>query len=269
MFSKMSLHRSIKVIFIFYFSQLFSQNSFYVAVKGMSSSDINMPVKILRDEAILDAKLQAAERAGVDIKSITIIENFQLEFDKTISQTGAKIYTIETLDLGIYHDCYQVVLLCEVEPITDYVKTPLDYFTELLNDDNIFRKLNDRYYIIGDFQRTRQILYILIDKRDKYGDSRAQKAYYLLFYWGLYNNANIDYKHFVHSFPDSPYIDPSKTCIQSKYTLALIQNHRNSNHNDNALLRSITDNPENNNDQIDLSDMEKEKLINLFQNNTE
>ena len=63
-------------------------------------------------EAVMNAKLQAIERAGVEISSITKVVNFQLKFDMIESESKAVLLPgFQIMDMGYQTDgTYQVVL---------------------------------------------------------------------------------------------------------------------------------------------------------------
>ncbi len=63
-------------------------------------------------EAVMNAKLQAIERAGVEISSITKVVNFKLKFDMVESKAEAILLPgFQVMDLGYQQDgTYQVVL---------------------------------------------------------------------------------------------------------------------------------------------------------------
>jgi hypothetical protein len=68
-------------------------------------------------EAVMNAKLQAIERAGVEISSITRIENFKVKYDTVESKAEAVLLPgFQVMDLGYQQDStYQVVLSGKVE----------------------------------------------------------------------------------------------------------------------------------------------------------
>ena len=68
----------ITLIFIFFLSSnfLLAQDVIDVAVKGISD-DLRDGAQKDRQEAIMDAKRQACEKAGVRIEAKTTVENFQ------------------------------------------------------------------------------------------------------------------------------------------------------------------------------------------------
>jgi hypothetical protein len=68
-------------------------------------------------EALLDAKLKAIERAGVEIQSITKVENFQLKYDLVESKAKAVLLPgFQVEDMGYQIDgTYQVVLAGKIQ----------------------------------------------------------------------------------------------------------------------------------------------------------
>ncbi|MEE9910168.1 MAG: DUF1566 domain-containing protein [Deltaproteobacteria bacterium] len=87
-----------------------------VLIKGMDDG-----AKSSRDrdyaEAVMNAKLQAIERAGVSIKSMTRVENFQLKYDMVESKAAAVLMPgFQVIDMGYQKDgTYQVVLSGKVQ----------------------------------------------------------------------------------------------------------------------------------------------------------
>ena len=119
---------SIIVIFIFlilYPFFLYSQ-TIDVSVKGISNN-VRDSKQIDRDEAIMDAKLKAIEKAGVSIKSITEVENFKLKKDWIESKSEAHLLPgFDIIDIGYGEDgLYHVVLVGKVATL-DSVE-PIDH----------------------------------------------------------------------------------------------------------------------------------------------
>ena len=90
-------------------------------------------------EAVLFAKREAIERAGVSIKSTTTIENFQVESDYIESQAEAVLLPgYEVLDIGYQEDgAYLVVLTGEValsESADEQPPSPLIMALNALSD---------------------------------------------------------------------------------------------------------------------------------------
>ena len=72
-------------------------------------------------EAVMNAKLQAIERAGVEVTSITKVENFTLKYDMVESKAKAILLPgFQVIDMGYQTDgTYQVVLSGKVQVGTD------------------------------------------------------------------------------------------------------------------------------------------------------
>jgi hypothetical protein len=70
-------------------------------------------------EAVMNAKLQAIERAGASIESITKVVNFQLKYDAVESKSKAILLPgFQIIDIGYVADgSYQVVLIGKIKTI--------------------------------------------------------------------------------------------------------------------------------------------------------
>jgi hypothetical protein len=65
-----------------------------------------------RDEAILDAKRQAIEKAGIDISSVTMMENFELKKDFVETKSKAALLPgYQIIDKGYQQDGTYLVIL--------------------------------------------------------------------------------------------------------------------------------------------------------------
>ena len=105
-------------IFIFLFTLLNflpAQDVIDVAVKGISNDSRDGAQKD-RQEAIMDAKRQACEKAGVRIEAKTTVENFQTVYDLVESQAAAVILPgFQVIDNGYGEDgTYTVVLVGKI-----------------------------------------------------------------------------------------------------------------------------------------------------------
>lgn len=103
------------LLLIFFPIQGFGQ-TIDVLIKGV---DDGIKTTKQRDylEAVMNAKLQAIERAGVEIRSITVVENFQLKYDLIENKAGAVLLPgFQIIDMGYQTDgTYQVVLSGKVQ----------------------------------------------------------------------------------------------------------------------------------------------------------
>jgi formylglycine-generating enzyme required for sulfatase activity len=89
----------------------FAQQTIDVSVQGISNGHRDSQQHD-RDEAILDAKLKAIERAGISIQAVTVMEDFQLKSDWVESKsTGILLPGFQIIDVGYGEDgLYHVVL---------------------------------------------------------------------------------------------------------------------------------------------------------------
>jgi len=103
--------KSIVLVFMLLMSTLIAQDEIFISVKGISDSKNNGTQKD-RLEAIMDAKRQACEKAGLRIEAKTTVENFQTVYDFIESQAEAVLLPgFQIVDIGYVQDgTYQVVL---------------------------------------------------------------------------------------------------------------------------------------------------------------
>jgi hypothetical protein len=92
-----------------------AQDVIDVAVKGISNDSRDGAQKD-RQEAIMDAKRQACEKAGLRIEAKTTVENFQTVYDRVESQAAAVLLPgFQVIDNGYGEDgTYTVVLVGKV-----------------------------------------------------------------------------------------------------------------------------------------------------------
>lgn len=76
-------------------------------------------------EAVMNAKLQAVERAGVEIQSVTQVVNFQTKFDMVESKAEAVLLPgFQVVDIGYLEDgTYQVVLIGKVKRMEEGIES--------------------------------------------------------------------------------------------------------------------------------------------------
>ena len=127
-----------KTLYVFLFSFIFistahSQQIIDVSVEGISDGKRDSKQKD-RDEAIMDAKLRAIEKAGVKIKSFTEVEDFQLKKDWISSQAEAYLLpNFNIIETGYGEDnLYHVVLTGKVK--LDKKPSDLDDILASLDD---------------------------------------------------------------------------------------------------------------------------------------
>ena len=109
----MSVQKRLILISLIMFSSCFiqAQEIIDVLITGVSDG-IRSTLQNDRDKAIIDAKLQAVQRAGVNIQSVTEVENFMLKRDWI--QTTAEAFLLpgyNIIETGYGEDgLYRVVL---------------------------------------------------------------------------------------------------------------------------------------------------------------
>ncbi|MCH8836665.1 MAG: hypothetical protein IIA60_02560 [Candidatus Marinimicrobia bacterium] len=96
-----------------------AQDIISVGVRGISDANRD-GVQKDRLEAIMDAKRQACEKAGISIESTTTVENFQMVYDLVESQAAAVLLPgFQIIDNGYGEDgTYSVVLIGQVKTAT-------------------------------------------------------------------------------------------------------------------------------------------------------
>ncbi len=96
-----------------------AQDIIDVGVRGISDANRD-GVQQDRLEAIMDAKRQACEKAGIRIESTTTVENFQMVYDLVESQAAAVLLPgFQIIDNGYGEDgTYSVVLVGQIKTAT-------------------------------------------------------------------------------------------------------------------------------------------------------
>ena len=107
----------IIIVFLLFSIPIIAQDVIWVSVQGISDGFRNSKQQD-RDEAIMDAKLKAIEKAGVNVKSITEVENFVLKRDWIESKAEAYLLPgFQIIDIGYGEDgLYHVVFTGSVAP---------------------------------------------------------------------------------------------------------------------------------------------------------
>lgn len=177
-------------------SIIYSQEVIDISVKGISDSK-NDGAQQDRLEAILDAKIQACEKAGMKIESKTEVENFQVKYDYVESTSkGVLLPGFQIIDIGYTKDdTYQVVLTGKVEKVDE------DGITnkELRYAKTLYEKKKHR--------ECRLILEKLIkDKEKNVPDEHKEQAYYLYIRWGYAFDKEATYDKFTSYYPKSKFI---------------------------------------------------------------
>ena len=178
-----------------------------VTVQGISDGYKNSKQQD-RDEAILDAKLKAIERAGVSIEAVTTMENFKLKKDWVESKATAIIQPgFQIIDVGYGSDgLYHVVLSGKVTqgggPLGDS------------EGDKKFRMA--KLYLESEHNKAMQMFH---EVANNYSDcSAADDAIYYLITESTYNynSANDLLIKLKAYYPKSPYIKQAENYIAGK-----------------------------------------------------
>jgi len=184
----------IILITIFLLSNLFAQEVLDISVKGISNAKKDGSQQD-RLEAILDAKRQACEKAGVSLKSQTTVENFQLKFDYIESKAEAILLPgFQIIEIGYVADgTYQVVLSGKIKAIKE--------------DEKISAK-ELRYakvlYDKGDNSQARKILEKYKDSDDpEIAETLKEESHYLYIKWGYAFNIEQECDKFAAFYPES------------------------------------------------------------------
>lgn len=95
-------------------------------------------------EAEMDAKLKAIERAGVEIRSITEVENFKLKYDLIESKAKAVLLPgFQIIDLGYQEDGTYLVILSGKVQVEQKIEDAK--ITIVMNSYKDLRPIGDRY----------------------------------------------------------------------------------------------------------------------------
>ncbi|HUI93654.1 MAG TPA: hypothetical protein VLX68_15510 [Chitinivibrionales bacterium] len=106
----------VAAVLFLYSSVRGSEEIIDISVKGISDNHKDGAQKD-RMEAILDAKRQACEKAGITISAKTTVENFKLVYDYVESQAKAVLLPgFQVIDVGYMEDgTYAVVLIGKIK----------------------------------------------------------------------------------------------------------------------------------------------------------
>ena len=136
------------VLFLTFSDSTDAQDIIDVAVKGISDNARDGAQKD-RQEAILDAKRQACEKAGLKIEAKTTVENFQTVYDRVETQAAAVLLPgFQVIDNGYGEDgTYSVVLVGKVRTAIAESKSAAEFNIIIwLQDEPEITKDRD-YYI--------------------------------------------------------------------------------------------------------------------------
>ncbi|KAA3614702.1 MAG: hypothetical protein D8M58_09590 [Calditrichaeota bacterium] len=181
------------LILTFLVSNLIAQETIDISVKGISNTK-NDGSQQDRLEAILDAKRQACEKAGVKLKSETTVENFQVKFDYIESKAEAILLPgFQVIDIGYVQDgTYQVVLSGKIKTVVEEQISA----KELRYAKTLFDK--------GDHSQSRKILEKYINNDDpEVSEALKEESFYLYIKWGYAFNVEQECEKFTAFYPES------------------------------------------------------------------
>ncbi len=184
------------------FSLLNAQNVIEITVKGISDQQ-NDGAQQDRLEAIMDAKRQACEKAGLFIESRTTLENFQVVYDLVETQAATVLLPgFQLVEIGYVQDgTYQVVLSGKIK-ILDEEK---DISTKEMR---YAKSLRDR----GKHAECEAILKKYIDTSDpQISDELKEEAFYYYLKWGYAWNLQESVQKFAAFYPESKYLPGLKS----------------------------------------------------------
>jgi hypothetical protein len=181
----------------------FSQTIIDISVKGISNGK-NDGAQKDREEAIIDAKRQACEKAGLAIDSKTTVNNFTVLNDYVETQSkGVLLPGFQIVDIGYVADgTYQVVLSGKVKG----------------KDNEVISNKELRYAkTLRDKGRIRQCIDILesyIDSKDeKVPEEVKEEAYFYLIKWGYAFRYEDALDKFSSYYPQSKHLDALKAFL--------------------------------------------------------
>jgi hypothetical protein len=175
---------------------LFAQNVIEISVKGISNQQNDGPQQD-RLEAILDAKRQACEKAGMKIESTTTMENFQVVYDLVETEAASVLLPgFQLVEIGYVQDgTYQVVLSGKIKILgeEETISTKEIRYAKSLNDS-------------GKYAECEAILQKYIDSDDPAVSAELkEEAFYYFLKWGYAWDIPASVQKFAAYYPDSKY----------------------------------------------------------------
>lgn len=190
--------RLIRIFFLFVFNVIFlnfhsySQDVIDFQIKGIDDG-----IKSSRDqdyqEALIDAKMKALEMAGVEVKSETTVEDYQILRSYIESKSEALILPgMNITDIGyLQNGSYQVFIVGKIQTSTD----------EDLSSKEIryAKSLMER----NKYEEAKELLQKYIEDSD---EDLASEAFYFYIKWGFSEDFDEDVQKFAAFFPNSNYM---------------------------------------------------------------
>ena len=189
------------IILLLVTGSVFAQEIIDISVKGISNTK-NDGAQQDRLEAIMDAKRQACEKAGLTIESKTKVENFEVVYDYIETQAETILMPgFQLIEIGYVQDgTYQVVLTGKIKVLTD---------NESISEKELryAKSLRDQ----GKHSKCAEILKKYIDNEDKeVPESLKEDAFYYFIKWGYAFNVKDSYNKFAAYYPQSKYLETLK-----------------------------------------------------------
>jgi len=184
--------KKIISIFLLLCLSSFAQEVIDISVKGISDNK-NEGAQKDRKEAIMDAKRQACEKAGLQIKSKTTVENFQTVFDHVESESEAVLLPgFQIIDIGYVADgTYQVVLTGKIKMVEEEKISAKEL--------RYAKSLKDR----GKWSECKKILLKYIEGKEEVSEEIQEEALYLYIKWGFSFNVQEECEKFAAFYPES------------------------------------------------------------------
>lgn len=195
-------------------SSTFSSQLIEVSIKGI---DDGVNTNRQRDyaEAVMNAKLQAIERVGVEIKSLTIIKDFQLQSDIIESKSrGILVPGFRVVDMGYQTDgTYQIVLSGKVKSPKESVDSK-----EIRYAKSLIKR--------GRKTKAKEIIDSLI--KEGSNDKVVEEAMYIKILYGLSEDEKELLQRLVSYYPNSKYVRELKTFLSHKrFLIWTYEDYRN------------------------------------------
>ena len=183
----------VSILLILLLNSLCMAETIDVLIKGV---DDGIKTKKQQDykEAVMNAKLQAIERAGVKIQSITKVENFMLKYDMVESKAKALLLPgFKIMDLGYQQDgTYQVVLSGKVKPYKEGIENKELRYAKSLIDK-------------GERSKVRNIITNIIESSKN--DNAVAEALYYQVVWKFASDEKDTYSKLKAYYPNSKYVN--------------------------------------------------------------
>lgn len=186
--------RLVFLLLVLFLGTVMAQDVIDITVKGISDSK-NDGAQIDRQEAIMDAKRQACEKAGVKLQSNTTVENFQVKFDYIESKAKAVLLPgFQIIDVGYMQDgTYQVVLTGKIKTIKE--DEPIS-----AKELRLAKVLHDK----GSHSESSAILKKYIENTDKdVPEALQEESLYLYIKWGYSYDTENDCEKYAAYYPDN------------------------------------------------------------------